>query len=82
MANWIVQIEVEWPQHPTKWEGPEQAFNRIRPALEAMRYTLRILHDGAPHWHRLSTPRLEGEPVQDTLDPVADELARSPMPPR
>jgi len=80
MPNWIVHVEIEWPALPG--EDAERAFNRLRPALEALRMTMSVLHDTPPHWHRITTPRLEGEPVQETLDAVADELARSPMPPR
>mgnify|MGYP001371788696 FL=1 len=79
--NWIVMLELEWPALPGEQDA-ERAFNRLRPALEALRMTMSVLHDSAPHWHRLTTPRLEGEPTQETLDPVADELLKSPMPPR
>lgn len=64
MPNWIVKVEVEWPSLPT--DDPEKAFNRLRVALEAMRRTLYVLEGGQPHWHRLSTPRLEGAPEQRT----------------
>ncbi len=91
MPNWIVQVEIEWPA--AAMEHPETAFNRLRPALEALRRTLYVLGGGEPHWHRLTVPRLEGETDQqvgelmaeqrqDTLDPVADELSKGPMPPR
>jgi hypothetical protein len=58
--NWICTVEVEWPRLPD--ETPEQAFDRLRPALNML--CGNSVYDvplAKGHWHRLTVPAPKGQ---------------------